>query len=127
MSEETFGTLLRTTRETRKAASNGVESREWLARTSGVCSASAIQGWENERDDPPSPTIVVELAKVLRIPPVTLLRASIRQRGKVELLVQFNQVGTAALLADAWPHLDENGLAMIRDVIATVKKGKAHG
>ena len=61
------------------------------------------------------------LASALKTPAQPLLQASIRQRGWVELQVPFDAVGTAALLAEAWPLLGEDGRAMIRDVIATVK------
>lgn len=112
MADETFGGLLRTGR-----LSHGFSLRNLGMRTG--LPYPYIWMLEEGKDDPPSTVVVIALAKALGMRPETLLYASIRQRARVELAVPWTEgVGTAALLAAAWPELGEAGRARLREALA---------
>ena len=69
------------------------------------------------RRDPPSPVVVLAISEALKIPAATLLHASIRQRGWLELQVPFEATGTAAILAEVWPRMDDAARAALRDAL----------
>lgn len=116
---EPFGTLLRTMRESRGRTRPEVALAS--VGTDRPFSVSYMQQWEEGRADPPSPGVVLVIARILKAPAQPLLQASIRLRECVELETTPDAVSTAALLAEVWPALDDAGREVLRDALAKVR------
>lgn len=116
--------MVATARQNRLMAGGRAMTTGQLAKAAHV-SPTYLVDIEAGRRDPPSPTVVVAIAAALRMPAVTLLTASIRQRGWVELQVPYESISTAALLAEAWPRMDDEARSCLRELLRSVRREDA--
>lgn len=116
MNNELFGALLAAERTGRGLSYHRLATRSGLSPTH-------LRSLELGQRNPPPPDMVMVISEALGVNPTQMLRASLTQRGSMELSVPRERVIMCADLAQVWARMDAASLAAIERIISGVCRG----